>query len=137
MQVSASLSLDAEPAVSLKDFTDCEILGNRSNPLAWALTEDAIRNGGPGRLDRIDMRCCMHTKAHGLSVLDVMRTEALSLKCAKAILSFSPKPKHEPELPLYCAREGRAYVPGDETEIEQASHNFGVPIDPVAPVVVK
>jgi hypothetical protein len=75
----------------------------------------------------------MHTKAHGINMLDAMKTEALSLKCGMAILSFSPKPNHEPELPLYCAHKARTYVPADETEIEQPSRDARVSIDPVAP----
>jgi hypothetical protein len=83
------------------------------------------------------MGCCKHTKAQGLNVLDVIRVEALSLKCGKAILGFSPKSKREPELPLYCVREGRTYVPANEQEIEQAAHDAGVRIDPMDPVESK
>ncbi|KAE9369697.1 alpha/beta-hydrolase [Stipitochalara longipes BDJ] len=107
------------------------------NPLAWALAEDAIRNGGPGRLDRIDMRCCMHTKAHGLNMFDAMRTEASKLKCGREILGFSPKPKREPELPRYYAQEARTYVPIDESKVEQASQEVGVVMDSMAHPDVK
>jgi hypothetical protein len=72
----------------------------------------------------------MYTKAHGLNMPDAMRTKALSLKCGKKILSFSPKSKREPGLPLYCAHEGGAYVPDDEVEIGQASYKAGASIGP-------
>ncbi|KUJ22315.1 alpha/beta-hydrolase [Mollisia scopiformis] len=87
------------------------------NPLAWAFTEDAICNGGPGRLDRIDMKCCMRTKTHGLNRLDVLRTKEL-IRCGKAILNYPAKLKYEPELPPYCAREEKTYVPDYEADIE-------------------
>jgi len=60
------------------------------------------------------MRCCMHTKSHGLNMMDVIRTEKLALKCGKAIIRFSAKSKVEPALPKYCAQEPRIYVPTDE-----------------------
>ncbi|KAH9212808.1 hypothetical protein DL95DRAFT_410869 [Leptodontidium sp. 2 PMI_412] len=88
------------------------------NPLAWALTEDAITNGGPGRLDRIDMKCCLHTKPPGLNIIDVAKTKALSLKCAKAIATFSPKCRTEPVLPEYCATEVKDHVLGYKEDLE-------------------
>jgi hypothetical protein len=45
----------------------------------------------------------------------------------------SPKPNHEPELPLYCAHEARTYVPDDETEIEQYFRDARVSIDLATP----
>jgi hypothetical protein len=75
----------------------------------------------------------MHTGAHVTNMLDAMKTEALSLKCGMAMLSFSPKPKHEPELPNYYAHEARTFVDDDETKIEQSSRDARVSIDPVAP----
>ncbi|KAH7382078.1 hypothetical protein BKA64DRAFT_583833 [Cadophora sp. MPI-SDFR-AT-0126] len=95
------------------------------NPLAWALTEDAITNGGPGRLDRINPKCYLHTKPPGLNMLDVAKTKALSVKCGKAITTFSPKCKTEPELPPYCAGEGKRYMLNTEADLEKASWAFG------------
>lgn len=107
------------------------------NPLAWALAEDAICNGGPGRLDRIDMKCCLHTKAPGLNMYDVARTQALTLICGTAILGFFPKPRYEPKMPVYCFDEVKTYVPEDVAVIQEASHEAGVPlVIPVAPVGV-
>ncbi|PVH82422.1 lipase [Cadophora sp. DSE1049] len=88
------------------------------NPLAWELATDAICNGGPGRLDRIDMSCCMLTKAKGLSLYDVARTQSLTLTCGKAILTFLPKTIKEPVMPKYFTEEE------------------GVVLKPVAPVGV-
>lgn len=94
------------------------------NPLAWALAEDAIKNGGPGRLDRINLfSVCMHRKAPGLSLLDATQTQALSAWCLKAILLYSPKTWREPVLPTYAAVEKVDYVPEEV-----------VPV-PVAPLV--
>lgn len=70
-------------------------------------------------------------------MMDAIRTEKLALTCGKAIFGFSPKPKVEPELPLYCSQEPRTYVPADEAKIEQASQEVGVVMDPIAPVDVK
>ena len=82
------------------------------HPLAWALTEDAIINGGPGKLDRLNLRSiCMHRKAPGLSLLDATQTQALSAWCLKSILTFTPKPWREPELPLFAAMEETTYTP--------------------------
>lgn len=71
----------------------------------------------------------MHTKSHGLTLLDLAKTNKLTAKCAKAIVVFSPNPKYEPELPTYCAKEERNYVFSDEAEIEEASKDEGVLID--------
>ncbi|KAL2065925.1 hypothetical protein VTL71DRAFT_3595 [Oculimacula yallundae] len=81
------------------------------NPLAWALTEDAIIHGDCGSLDRIDMkRVCSHTKPAGLTVRDVAKTKALAAKCAKAIVTFEGKCKEEPALPEYCRDEADSGV---------------------------
>jgi hypothetical protein len=89
-------------------YTDESVM---SNLLAWALAEEAIRNGEPGRYDRIDMnRVCMHTKAPGLSVLDAAGTQALTATALKHILLYMPKPWREPELPLYATVEEKTYV---------------------------
>ncbi|KAL2824995.1 alpha/beta-hydrolase [Aspergillus pseudoustus] len=87
-----------------------------SNALAWALAEDAIRNGGPGRYERIEMdKVCMHTKAPGLSMLDVAGTQALTATALKNILLYMPKPWSEPVLPLYATVEEKTYVAEDVT----------------------
>ncbi|EXJ75297.1 uncharacterized protein A1O5_01993 [Cladophialophora psammophila CBS 110553] len=79
--------------------------------LAWALAEDAIKNGGPGSYERINMASvCMHRKAPGLSLLDATQTQALSGWCLKSILLFTPKPWRELALPLYVASEKINYV---------------------------
>ncbi|KAJ5935438.1 hypothetical protein N7466_004985 [Penicillium verhagenii] len=81
------------------------------NPLAWALAEDAIRNGGPGRFDRIDMaEVCRHTMAPGVNFIDAAKTQALPLMALKHILFFTPKPWNEPALPLYAAQGSKTYV---------------------------
>ncbi|KAL3485120.1 hypothetical protein BJX62DRAFT_243236 [Aspergillus germanicus] len=80
-----------------------------SNTLAWALAEDAIRNGGPGRYDRIDMnRVCMHTMA---PCTRCRGTQALTATALKHILLYMPQPWREPELPLYATEEEKTYMP--------------------------
>ena len=105
----------------------------RLNPLAWALTEDAIVNGGPGRLDRIDPKCYLHTKPPGINVLDVAKTKALSVKCGKAITGFSRKCKEEPEVPSYCVRDSKKYILDNEEDLKHASWEAGVEIGAIQP----
>lgn len=84
------------------------------NPLAWALAKDAIVNGGPGRLDRIDLGAVsMHRRAPGLSILDSTMTASLNAGCLAAILAFSKKTWSEPALPFYAAQETKTYVAAD------------------------
>jgi len=104
------------------------------NPLAWALAEDAIVNGGPGRLDRINLGAVsMHRKAPGLSLLDATKTQSLNVWCLKAILMFMPKPWSEPGLPLYAAQETKTYVPED---VVVAAKQEVVVIDPKQEVAI-
>ncbi|KAG4433765.1 hypothetical protein IFR05_010764 [Cadophora sp. M221] len=131
--------------------TNCEIqsvVGNKPaalmythfsmlNPLAWALTEDAIINGGPGRLDRIDMKCCLHTKPSGLTMIDVAKTKALSVKCARGIVTFSPKSRTAPELPQYCATEEKYHIPGNKSDLEQGPGSDTLAVGKGCPVRVK
>ncbi|RMZ86909.1 hypothetical protein DV736_g5858, partial [Chaetothyriales sp. CBS 134916] len=85
--------------------------GVLTSPVAWALTEDAIKNGGPGRLDRIDLsKISWHRKVPELSLLDASRTRTVSLWCLKNILMFTPKLWEEPALPLYATAEKDASV---------------------------
>lgn len=49
-----------------------------SNPISWALAADAIKNGGPGQLARIDVnRLYLRIYAEGLNIADGVATEAL------------------------------------------------------------
>lgn len=48
------------------------------NPLAFALAKDALVNGGPAQLSRIDVdTVCQAFAAPGLSLEDVLETEAV------------------------------------------------------------
>ncbi|KAJ9629119.1 hypothetical protein H2204_009059 [Knufia peltigerae] len=98
--------------------------GVMHSSLAWALAEDALKNGGPGRLDRINMAgVCKSRIAPGLSILDATQTQALSAWCLKSILLFTPKPWNEPALPLYVASENVDYVPEEVVEpVKQETH---------------
>jgi hypothetical protein len=49
-----------------------------SNPISWALAADAIKNGGPGQLARIDVnRLYLRIYAEGLNIADGVATEGL------------------------------------------------------------
>ncbi|RMZ82063.1 hypothetical protein DV737_g2203, partial [Chaetothyriales sp. CBS 132003] len=114
--------------------TNCQLLGTPSlwkpagqgyshdgvllSPVTWALTEDAIKNGGPGRIDRIDMSTVSwRRKTSGLSLCDASRTRTVSLRCLMHILTFTPKLWDEPALPLYATAEKNVAVAAAEEDI--------------------
>ncbi|KAL2059902.1 hypothetical protein VTL71DRAFT_10057 [Oculimacula yallundae] len=82
-----------------------------SNPVAWALAEDAIKNGGPGRLDRIDMsRLSWKVVADGLTLADGAATEALLVSAGASILSYPWKVITEPKIPQYALAQMRTTI---------------------------
>lgn len=71
------------------------------NPIAYALAIDALQNGGPGRPERIDLESqCSKLVPDGLSVSDVIATEAVIVECLLNIIR-EPKIKTEPPLKSY------------------------------------
>ncbi|RMD42740.1 hypothetical protein DV735_g2360, partial [Chaetothyriales sp. CBS 134920] len=116
--------------------TNCQVVGTPSfwtlagwgfyshdgvllSPIAWALTEDAIRNGGPGRLDRIDMATASWRRiAPGLTLLDESRTRTVSVCCLKNIVAFAPKSRGESALPLYVTATAETNASVEEEEGE-------------------
>lgn len=74
------------------------------NALAYALAVDAIKNAGPGQLSRINVAYqCAQFAAPGLSLSDILATEALIPIAAASILAFEPKTAFEPPIMAYAA----------------------------------
>ena len=73
------------------------------NPLAYALTIDALTNSGPGRLDRIDLDIvCNQLVAPGLSPADVAATEGLIPLAIVNYLLYPQKVLDEPAVRAYA-----------------------------------
>jgi hypothetical protein len=90
------------------------------NAVAWALAKDAIQNGGPGRLDRIDLpTVSMQPWAPGLTLLDVDMTLGLIPVAGANIVKFFPKYIVEAALPAYVAVEAATVPPAAPLTAEQ------------------
>lgn len=90
------------------------------NPVAWALTKDAIVNGGPAQLERIDLRTTsMAFLAPGLTIVDIELTLAQAVPVFTSMLRFLPKHFHEPPLPAYAQAELKALPPAPQFTPEQ------------------
>ncbi|GAB1191448.1 hypothetical protein APSETT444_000627 [Aspergillus pseudonomiae] len=84
------------------------------NPLAWALTVDALRHDGPGNITRIDIqKICEQLLPPFLDLSDMLGTEALVLVALAKILTYSPKGFGEPDIAEY------AYLSGDQNQDNQ------------------
>ncbi|EPS41740.1 hypothetical protein H072_4349 [Dactylellina haptotyla CBS 200.50] len=99
-------------------FTPAGVLHGHSgvlyNNVAWALTKDAIINGGPAVIGpgRVDLPTeSMQLWAPGLNPLDVAATLALIPVAAINMLKFFPIAPIEPALPEYAAKESAALGP--------------------------
>ncbi|KAK4617897.1 hypothetical protein CLAFUW4_11913 [Fulvia fulva] len=76
------------------------------NALAYALAVDAIQNPGPGQLSRVDAKlACSQFAAPGLSLPDVLATEAKIPIAAAAIIAFLPKSATEPPIKAYAQKD--------------------------------
>jgi hypothetical protein len=71
------------------------------NPVAYALVVDALTHSGPGSFDRVKSSCA-DIVAPGLSLSDVLETEALIPLAFYNILSYTPKALSEPPLKSYA-----------------------------------
>ncbi|ESZ95379.1 hypothetical protein SBOR_4235 [Sclerotinia borealis F-4128] len=71
------------------------------NPVAYALVTDALRNEGPGSFDRVGDQCG-NVVAPGLSLNDVIETEALVPLFLLNVLSYEDKVTSEPALMGYA-----------------------------------
>lgn len=82
--------------------------------------QNPILNGGPARLDRIDLpTVSMQLMAPGLTLVDVDMTLGLIPVAAANIIKFLPKRFFEPALPAYAAAESAALPPADPLTAEQ------------------
>jgi len=80
--------------------------GVLANALAYSLTADAITNGGPGQLSRVEIEGqCAKFAAYGLSLADVLATEALIPLAAFNVFAFEPKIAYEPPILAYAQKD--------------------------------
>ncbi|KAF2087370.1 alpha/beta-hydrolase [Saccharata proteae CBS 121410] len=76
------------------------------NPLAFALAKDALINGGPGQLSRVDTASeCQKIVADGLDFDDLLLTEASIPIAAFGLLAYQPKVLTEPAIKPYAAQD--------------------------------
>jgi len=76
------------------------------NALAYALAVDAIKNGGPAQLSRVDTeKLCNQFAADGLSLPDIFATYALIPIAAFNIIAFQPKTATEPPIKAYAQKD--------------------------------
>ncbi|KAK6600240.1 hypothetical protein H4I96_07566 [Botrytis cinerea] len=71
------------------------------NPVAYALVTDALQNDGPGSFDRVSDQCG-NLVAPGISLADVIETEALIPLAALNVLAYEKKITNEPALMSYA-----------------------------------
>lgn len=71
------------------------------NPVAYALTVDALTNKGPGSFERVKGQCAK-VVADGLGLDDVIATEALIPVAFLGILVYQPKVLTEPAIKGYA-----------------------------------
>ncbi|KAH8795322.1 hypothetical protein BGZ57DRAFT_809880 [Hyaloscypha finlandica] len=71
------------------------------NPVAYALVVDALQHPGPGSFSRVSGQCGAIV-APGLSLSDVIETEALIPLAVLNIFAYSPKVDSEPVLKAYA-----------------------------------
>lgn len=71
------------------------------NPVAYALVVDALTHTGPGSFDRVKASCA-DVVAPGLSLGDVLETEALIPLAFYNILSYTPRALSEPPIKSYA-----------------------------------
>ena len=77
------------------------------NPLAFELAKDALTNGGPAQLSRIDeAQVCAMPVAEGLNVDHVLTTETTLIIAGVSILTFPQRAVKEPAIMSYAAAGG-------------------------------
>lgn len=73
------------------------------NPLAGALAVDALANGGPGQVSRINVQeTCAQLTTPGLGLSDVLQTESTIVIAAVNILTYPQKVNEEPPIMSYA-----------------------------------
>ncbi|KAF7596157.1 hypothetical protein BBP40_003056 [Aspergillus hancockii] len=74
------------------------------NPIAWALTVDAINHDGPGKPSRIDIeKICEQVLPPQLGLMDLLGTEAIVLVALAELIAYSPKTFGEPSIATYAS----------------------------------
>jgi triacylglycerol esterase/lipase EstA (alpha/beta hydrolase family) len=75
------------------------------NPIAYALTVDALKNGGPGQVSRITnlSSYCAEFAAPGLDVADLLQTENAIVAAAVNLLIYPGKVAGEPSISSYAS----------------------------------
>lgn len=90
------------------------------NAVAWTLAKDVILNGGPSRLDRIDLpTVSMQPMTPGLTLLDVDITLGLNPVAGANIPKFLSKCFVEPAAPAHTAAESATMSPADPLTAHQ------------------
>ncbi|KAF3080099.1 hypothetical protein TWF569_004208 [Orbilia oligospora] len=111
------------------------------NNVAWALTKDAIINGGTASIEpgRVDLPTeSMQLWAPGLNPFDIAATIALIPVAGINMLKFFPIALVEPALPPYAAKESEALGPPPALTPEQQAivdANKNKPLFPSKPAV--
>lgn len=94
------------------------------NAVAWALAKDAILNGGPRRVDRIDLlTVSIQPIGPGLTLLDVDMTLGLIPVAGANIVKFLSKRFVEPALPADAAESAALPLADPLTAEQQAIVN--------------
>lgn len=76
------------------------------NALGYALAVDALQNGGPGQLSRVNATFqCSQFAIPGLSLADIFATEALIPIAAFQVIAFMPKTATEPPIKAYAQKD--------------------------------
>jgi hypothetical protein len=76
------------------------------NPLTFALARDALQNGGPGQLGRINVTDeCQKIVPDGLSVFDILATETLIPEAVLYIVTYANKTQTEPAIMPYAQKD--------------------------------
>ncbi|KAJ0307999.1 hypothetical protein Brms1b_009772 [Colletotrichum noveboracense] len=72
------------------------------NSLAFALLEDAMKNEGPAKLDRIDKKVCLDPAAGKMDKAEITATEGVLGQAGANVLKYPYKVKFEPKIKAYA-----------------------------------
>ncbi|GAB7338950.1 hypothetical protein MBLNU457_5623t1 [Dothideomycetes sp. NU457] len=82
------------------------------NPIAYGLAMDALKNGGPGQLSRVDTASlCQMYASPGLTLEDILVTENAILVAGIALVAGTPKLSVEPPISPYATASSTCSVP--------------------------
>ncbi|QDS74110.1 hypothetical protein FKW77_009769 [Venturia effusa] len=103
------------------------------NPLGYALTIDALTNGGPGQTSRIDLTTvCAQIISPGLDLIDVLTTEETVVIALLSIALYPAKQINEPAIMAYaldganlCIHDLKLYFNNLDLCINQFEHCIG------------